>query len=650
MKTRILIQRHCGVVSASWVMLSLIFLLMATAAQSDQSGDFSYEQTGSAITITKYTGADGAVSIPSTINGLPVTSIGDWAFYDCTNLTSITISNGVGSIGDATFFGCGRLANIRIPNTVTNIGDAAFFGCGSLTRTTIPENVTSIGGYAFYGCSNLRSVYFHGNAPSIGSDVFSGDNNVTVYYQHDSTGWDSTFGGRLSAPWPFDYTTNNGTITIARYTGSGGDVSIPDTIDGMPVTSIGHGAFYGCCGLTNITIPNSVTSIGGGTYGTHYGREGAFAGCTNLTSVTIGNGVTSIGNFAFFRCTALTSITIPNSVTSIGYGAFSGSSNLIGVTISDSLSNIEDFAFSDCTSLTNITIPTSVTSIGRYSLGGCTSLTSITIPYSVTNIAAFVDEYGEHGAFLGCANLREITVDTRNSFYSSVDGVLFSKSQTTLVQCPEAKSGNYTIPNGVIRIGDGAFSGCARLASVIIANSVTNIGYWAFSDCTNLTSITLPDSITRIGAFAFSGCINLIRVNFQGNVPNFASYLPFNYNGPPIFDVFGNNVTVYYLPKTTGWGTTLVYGYWMDDINGPPTMLWKPQMQARNASFGVGSNQFGFNINWASGQVVVVETCTNLTNPVWYPIQTNTLTGDSSYFSDPQWTNYPTRFYRLRPL
>jgi hypothetical protein len=107
--------------------------------------------------------------------------------------------------------------------------------------------------------------------------------------------------------------------------------------------------------------------------------------------------------------------------------------------------------------------------------------------------------------------------------------------------------------------------------------------------------------------------------------------------GPDVF--YDYNVTVYYLPGTMGWGP------WFANR---PTALWLPQAQTSNGSFGVRTNQFGFNINWASGRVIVVEACTNLGNPLWSPVGTNTLTGGSSYFSDPHWTNYPGRFYRLR--
>jgi hypothetical protein len=120
-----------------------------------------------------------------------------------------------------------------------------------------------------------------------------------------------------------------------------------------------------------------------------------------------------------------------------------------------------------------------------------------------------------------------------------------------------------------------------------------------------------------------------VGIYFQGNAPKVDRFA---------FDN-ENYATIYYLPGTTNWGTT---------FGDASTALWLPQMQTTNASFGMQTNQFGFNINWASDQTVVVEACTNLANPDWQPVQTNTLTDGSAYFSDPQWTNYPARFYRLR--
>ncbi len=344
----------------------------------------------------------------------------------------------------------------------------------------------------------------------------------------------------------------------------------------------------------------------------------------------IGNSVTSIGYATFSYCTSLRSVTIPNSVTSIGDEAFYSCASLTNIMIGNSVINIGS-AFSYCTSLTAITVDplnsvySSMDGVlfnkSQTTLIQCPSgkLGSCTIPVSVTSIRP--------GAFSHCTSLTAITVDPLNSVYSSVDGVLFNKSQTALIQCPGGKPGSYTVPNSVTNIGDFAFAWCTSLNNVTIGNNVTSIGEAAFDGCTSLTSITIPNSVTSIGEAAFYGCTGLTGVYFQGNAPTV---------GESAFS--GDNATAYYLPGITGWRTTFF---------GCPTAVWLPQAQTRDASFGVRTNRFGFNINWASGRVVVVEAC-SLANPIWVPLQTNTLTGGSCYFGDPDWTNYPARCYRLR--
>ena len=313
------------------------------------------------------------------------------------------------------------------------------------------------------------------------------------------------------------------------------------------------------------------------TYTTNNDGTLNVSGYTGGGAVTISNSVngllvTSIGNNAFIDHSGLTSVTIGTNVTSIGWNVFY-----------------------DCTSLTNATIPASVTSIG-----GC--------------------------AFGWCPSLIAITVDPSNSAYSSVAGVLFNKSTTTLIECPGGKVGSYTISNSVTSIGSWAFFDCTSLTNVTIPNSVTSIGLQAFDNCTHLTSVTIPSSVTSIGIYAFQDCSSLTSVYFQGNAPSADSSV-----------FYEDNAIVYYLPWTTGWDAAT--------FGGLSTAVGSQQLQAGGA--GVRTNQFGFTFTGTNSQVIV-EACTNLSTRVWSPVGTNTLTGGSSYFSDPHWTKYPGRFYRLR--
>jgi hypothetical protein len=375
----------------------------------------------------------------------------------------------------------------------------------------------------------------------------------------------------------FNFVTNNGSITITKYTDYTDIFAvvaiIPSVTNGYPVTAIGEEAFAGTGGfLTNVTIPSSITNIG------NY----AFAGCSNLTGIVIPASVTSIGFCAFADCFGLPAITV--QAGNPAYSTTNGvlfDRNLISLiqcpggfegnyAIPDSVTNIVDYAFNGCTSLTSITIPNGVTSLGTNAFGYCINLTNI------------------------------------------------------------------TIPNNVAIIGEDALINCWSLPNIVIPAGVTSIGFCALLGCTNLTSIIIPASVTSLGEGAlacsapFPDDTNLTTVYFEGNAPSV--------NLP----LWGENYpTVYYLPGTTGWAST---------FGGAPTALWllpNPLIPNNTPSFGLHSNGFSFIISWATNIPVVVQACMNLANPVWFPVATNTLTGGTSYFSDPQWTNYHSRFYRL---
>ena len=313
-------------------------------------------------------------------------------------------------------------------------------------------------------------------------------------------------------------------IEISDCSESVTEIEIPSEIEDLPVTSIGHEAFYDCINLESITIPDSVASIGiNAFYGTPW-LEAKQAetpivivnnilidGKTCSGDVIIPDSVTIIGDGAFFDCTSLSNITIPDSVTIIGDSAFGFCTSLESITIPDSVTSIGSGAFEDCTNLANVTIPDSVTIIGDSAFGFCTSLESITIPDSVTSIGNQVFSY--------CENLVSIDVSEANSYFSSTDGVLFNKDNTEILAYPNGLAGReYNIPAGVISVGDGAFDNCTRLSCITIPDSVTSIGDGAFSDCTRLSSITIPDSVTSIGKGAFFRCSSLSSITISGSV------------------------------------------------------------------------------------------------------------------------------------
>ncbi len=458
--------------------------------------------------------------------GQDIEMIENNSFSHCENLRKVLFQDGVTSIGGSAFFNCSSLEEINL-GSVTSIGYSAFSNCSSLEEINL-NSVTSIGDRAFYGCSRLTSVTIPNSVTSIGYETF-----------YDCIGLTS--------------------VTI-----------------GNGVTSIGDYAFYGCTGLTSVIIPNSVTSIG----------SHAFQGCTGLTSVEIPNSVTSIGDEAFSDCTGLTSInvaennlnyasidgvlyskdkdtlimcpqektgifTIPNSVTSIRYDAFYGCTGLTSITIPNSVTSIREEAFCGCTGLTSITIPNSVTSIGEDVFYGCSRLASINVAENNLNYASIDGVLyskdretlikcpeGKTGsitipnsmisikgrAFYGCTGLTSINVAEDNLHFASIDGVLYSKYKNTLIMCPKGKTGIFTIPNSVTRIGGEAFYKCIGLTSVAIPNSVTSIGYRAFKDCTGLTSITIPNSVTSIEEDVFYGCTGLTNVTIGNGVTSIGSY------------------------------------------------------------------------------------------------------------------------------
>ncbi len=447
----------------SLVAATLAVCAITVSAGAEESGDYKYKVLADGTAeITGYSGDETDVEIPSTLDDLKVTSIGNYCFSNNSHITSVTIPDGVTSLGTRAFSYCTSLAEVDMPDSLTHIGRYSFYFCRSLSPIIIPENVTSIEYGAFYGCSSITEIDIPDGVTEISRYLFEECSNLASITIPDGVTLIDNAAFRNCASLAEvnipDSVTSLGDSVFKNCT-SLTEVTIPDG-----VTTIKENTFYDCSCLSEVTIPESVTTIG----------EDAFGWCVSLDTFTIPASVTSLGDYAFESCLELNEITIPESLTDIGEGIFYGCTGLNSVTLPDTMTSIGVGAFSECSSLSSITLPKSLTSIGDNAFEMCSGFTSIIIPEGVTSIGDF--------AFAQCANLSEITM-----------------------------------PDSLTSIGAFAFGKCDSLTSLALGNGVTGIGPSAFTQCENLTSITIPDSVETICSAAFWDCSNLNDVYFIGS-------------------------------------------------------------------------------------------------------------------------------------
>lgn len=427
-------------------------------AAMDPAELFTWRISDGCVAITGYIGDKSAtsVTVPASIDGLPVTEIDSYAFSSNRSLTSVTL-----------------------PHTVTTISSHAFSYCSKLETLTMHTGVTCIDRYAFYYCQSLTGTLQVIDA-DIASNAFTGCKRLTV----------------------FAYESNeDGTLTLARCYGSQSSIAVPRRCAEKTVTAIGREAFSYRTALKEVALPSTITAIG----------QSAFYYCTSLSSITLPDGVKSIGPSAFYNCTSLASIALPDSIDSIGSMAFYKCGKLSG-TLSFIDATVNPSAFSSCG-------PVEVWCFERVSdaevlLSSCRSSSkTITVPaeingYVVTGMnpqsfyyCGAVETISLPGSFTAICDEAFYELDTLTAI--NIPGGVRSIGSFAFYGCTELTS--ISLPVGMISVGERAFCGCTSLTTLTVANGSTDIAPYAFADCTSLATISMPGDFSNLGNMALSG-------------------------------------------------------------------------------------------------------------------------------------------------
>ena len=502
---------------------------------------------------------DGATWLETITVPESVTSIGEYAFNACYYLQSIELKCNVTAIPD------GMLANTRIttftiPSTVLSIGDSAFEYCSSITELNLPQGLVSIGNRAFASMRSLTKINIPSTVTTFGSEVFSGCSNLNL----DNV----TVGeGCIAVAIESGVLYSGDMKTLLYYPANNTQTEyvMPDTVENIPndlfnyhtyVTSvklssnlkeIPRGAFKGSK-VTSITIPASVMEIGEEAFAyasslTELKFESgslletiaadAFNGCSGLTgTITLPEGLKEIGASAFensgitgvvlpgslteigeraFRGAKLESVTLPGSLRTIGADAFSRN-QLLSVQIEEGITYLPENCFASNSSLLTVILPTSLEEIADGAFSDCTSLENVTLPESLLSLGV--------GVFSGDVGLQKIEISTENGTYTAIDGNLYNKAVTVLLQYAIGKTetGNtFILPDSVTTIGAYAFSGSSNLVTVNLNNAVS-IEDYAFENCNSLSGLIGMSDITTIGSYAFKGCTSLASVDLSSVV------------------------------------------------------------------------------------------------------------------------------------
>ena len=428
-------------------------------------------------------------------------------------IKKVIIGEGVTSIGDYAFANCPQVTDVEIPDSVERIGYRAFINCTGLKEIEIPKNVIIIESFAFNNCSLLETLNL--NAENLGG----GDAFYNTSIKSLNVGPNVSYIPRLYSLETVVF--SEGATSVPNYAFSGCDELISVTLSGT-VTSIGYQAFYNCYKLKSINIPNSVTYIG------NY----AFQNCESITTFTTPSSICDIGYRAFYNCINLNTVNYNTYSGSINYSSFencpvktlnvgTGVSSIPKfysvetVTFSEGATSVPSSAFSECMNLTEVNLPDTVTNIGSSAFFYCTALEKITIPENVRSIG--------YNAFYNCSKLASVIFNAKDCSLSS-DAFYMCPIKVLNVGTGVNSLPNFrtletvTFENGATKVPDNSFSSCTDLSSVTLPDSIETIGYRAFDFCSSLESIKLPKNLKTIGDRAFYACYNLKTADLPGSV------------------------------------------------------------------------------------------------------------------------------------
>ena len=464
--------------------------------------EYTTDSDGNA-TITKYNGCSSYVNIPETLDEHTVIGIGDRAFKGHNEIYSVSIPSTVTSLGNAVFENCTNLYSVNLPKNVSThkyagqtvyygpfygcsslgnvdfasgysyIDDAMFQNCG-ITSITLPSTITEIGYRVFSKCISLKNIKLNENLSIIGDYVFDSCTGLT-------------------------------------------SVNLPSS-----VTQLGAACFYNCTNLTTVNLPKNVNTYKYAGQTTNYGP---FYGCSSLKNVEFASGYTYIDDAMFQNC-GITSITLPNTVTELGYRVFHNCINLTEINLDSSLTTIGDYVFDSCTGLTSVNLPSSVTQLGAACFYNCTNLTTVNLPKNV-NTYKYAGQTTNYGPFYGCSSLKN--VEFANG-YKYIDDAMFQNCGITSITLPStitelgyrvfhncSKLKSVKMNDGLEKIGNAVFESTG-IESIVIPDSVVSIGGYTFQNSTNLSSVTLPKTTTTVTDYMFDGCTSLKSVELPSNV------------------------------------------------------------------------------------------------------------------------------------